>query len=338
MKERTLRFSAAISLWGYILMPRFSAAMLPAIATMLGTCIACAQDYPNRTVRIVTASAGGGSDFTARVIAQAITVSLGQQVIVDNRPSGVIPGTVAAKSPPDGYTLLAASNSLWLAQAMQDNVPFDAVKDFLPVAAVAKSPSYLVVHPSVPANSVREFIALAKARPGQLNYGSGTTGGADHLAAELFKSMTGVDIVRIPYKNTSMQMADLIGGHLQLSFGTGGTVMTYVKTRRLRALAVTSPKPFSLTPEIPTVAASGVPGYEAEQILGFWVPARTPAAIVNRLNQEIVGSLHVAHVRNRFLNSGVETMGTSPEQFAAIIQSDIIKWGKVIKDAHIRVD
>ena len=305
---------------------------------LLGAGLACGQSYPGKPVRIVTSGVGGGSDLAARLIAQAISPGLGQQVIVDNRPSGVIPGETVAKAAPDGHTLLVSSSVLWLESLLQAHAPYDAVRDFLPVTLAARSPNILVVHPSLPARSVKELIALARAKPGALNYAAGATGSSDHLAAELFKVMAGVDIVRISYKTAASRMADLLGGHVQLSFGSGGTVAAHVKTGKLRALAVTSAQPSALLPDLPTMAASGVPGYEAVQILGVFAPARTPAPFIGRLNQEIVRALGQADVKERFLNFGVETVGSTPEEFAAVIESDMAKWDKLIKIAGIRAE
>ena len=319
-----------------MLLTRFVVAIFAVAVSLLNAGAGRGQDYPNKPIRIITAGTGGTSDFTARLVAQGISGPLGQQVVVDNRPSGVIPGQVASQSPPDGYTLIVGSNSFWLVTFLRDNVPYDPVKDFSPIAEVARSPSFLAVHPSLPVKSVKDLIALAKARPGQLNYASGTIGGADHLAAELFKHMADVKIVRISYSSGSVRIASLISGEVQLIFGTGGTVAPYIKSGRLKALAVTSAKPFALAPELPTVAASGVPGYEAVQILGIWAPAKTPATIINRLNREIVQAINRAEIKEKFLNSGVETIGNSPEQFASEIKSDMSKMGKMIKDVGIR--
>ena len=314
--------------------PRFVAWALFGSAVVAGA--VSGQTYPNKPVRIVTSGVGGGSDFASRLIAQGISGGLGQQVIVDNRPSGVIPGEVVAKSAPDGYTLLVSSSVLWLEPYLHKQLHFDALTDFLPITAVGRSPNILVVHPSLPVKSVKELIALAKARPGAINYAAGTIGGSDHLATELFKSMAGVNIVRVSYKNAAVRMADLIGGHVQLTFGSGGTVASYVKSGRLRALAVTSAERSPVFPDLPTVAASGLPGYEAVQILGLFVPAKTPASIIDRLNHETVRAINEPHVKDKFLGSGMEIAGGSPEQLAAIIRSDMFKWGKVFKDAGVR--
>ena len=315
---------------------RFVAWMLCGGAIIAGASTVLGQTYPHKPVRIVTAGVGGGSDFASRLIAQGISGGLGQQVIVDNRPSGVIPGEVVAKSAPDGYTLLVSSSVLWLEPYLHNQVHFDVIRDFLPITALGRSPNILVVHPTLPVKSVRELIALAKARPGEINYAAGTIGGSDYLATELFKSMAGVNLVRVSYKNAAIRIADLIGGHVQLTFGSGGSVATHVKSGRLRALAVTSAEPSPVFPDLPTVAASGLPGYEAVQILGLFAPAKTPAAIIDRLNQETVRAINEAHVKEKFLGSGIETAGSSPEQFAAIIKSDTVKWGKVFKDAGVR--
>jgi tripartite-type tricarboxylate transporter receptor subunit TctC len=300
--------------------------------------VAYCQPYPNRPVRIVTAGVGGSSDFVSRIIAQAISGPLGQQAIVDNRPSGVIPGEVVAKSPPDGYILLVSSNTLWIQAFLRGSTPYDTVRDFAPVSLTNRQPSLVIVHPSLPVKSVRELIALAKARPGELNYAAGAIGSADHLAAELFKFMARVDMVGIFYKTGATRMAELVGGHVQVSFSTSGTVMPHVRSGRLRALAVTSAEPTPLAPGIPTVASAGVLGYEAIQILGVFAPAKTPAALISRLNQEIVRALSQADVKEKFLISGVETVGSSPEAFAAVIKADMAKWEKLIKATGIRAE
>jgi tripartite-type tricarboxylate transporter receptor subunit TctC len=242
-----------------------------------------------------------------------------------------------AKSPPDGYTLLLGSTSLWIGPLLQ-KAPYETLSDFSPISLTTRAPLLLVVHPALPAKSVKELIALAKAKPGQLNYSTTAIGASTHLSAELFKAMAAVNIVRISYKTTSMQQADLLSGQVQLSFGSGPSMAVHVKSGRLRGLAVTSPEPSPLLPGFPTVAASGVPGYEFEAIDGILAPAKTPAAIINRLNQEMVRFLNSSEAKERFLPSGVEASGSSPEQLAARIKSETAILGKVIKDAGIRVD
>jgi tripartite-type tricarboxylate transporter receptor subunit TctC len=303
-----------------------------------GTGAIFAQVYPNKPVRIITAAVGGGADVAARVIAQGITAPLGQQVIVDNRggSGGMVGGENLAKSPPDGYTLLLYGNTIWLAPFMREKTPYDPVKDFSPITLAASSPSMLVVHPSLPVKSVKELIALAKSRPGALNYGTSGTGSASHLAGELFKAMAGVDIVRVNYKGAAPAFADVVAGNVQLTFGSAALVMPYLNSGRLKPLAVTGVQPSALFPGLPTVAASGLAGYEADSTFGIFAPARTPAAIVTRLDQEIVRYLRTAEARGRLLAAGMEGVGTSPEEFAAIVKSDMLKWGKVIRDAGIR--
>ena len=289
-------------------------------------------------MRIVTAGVGGGSDFVSRVIAQAIAGPLGQHVIVDNRPSGVIPGEVVSKAAADGYTLLVASNGLWIEPFLRESTSYDAGRDLTPVSLVGVSPAFLVVHPSLPVDSVRALIALARARPGELNYASGAIGGADHLAAELFKALARVEMVRVGYKSGATRTANLIGGHVHLSFGTGGTVAPHIKSARLRALAVTSRSRSVVFPELPTVAESGVPGYEAVQSLGVLAPARTPSAIVERLNQEIVRAVGQPDTKAKLLGSSIESVGSTPEKFAEEIKTDIAKWSKLIRERGIKAE
>ena len=302
---------------------------------LLATSVAVGQNYPNKPIRIVTAEVGGANDIPARAIAQKLTASVGQQVIVENR-SGVISIETAAKAPADGYTLLFIGSAMWLAPLLRDKVSYDPVKDFSPITLAVKSPNVLVVHPSVAANSVKELIALAKAKPGVLNYASGSAGTITHLAAELFKAMAGVNIVRIPYKGGGPAIIGLVGGQVQLMFASAGSVTPQVKAGKLRALAVTTAEPSVLAPGLPTIAASGLPGYEAATPYGLLAPAKTPVVIINRLNQEVVRVLNIAEVKEHLLNGGAETVGNSPAQFAAAIKSEMTMWGKVIKDGGIR--
>ncbi len=262
--------------------------MITAAPLVFGANVACGQEFPSKPVRIITGGVGGAGDFASRLIGQGLAANWGQQVIVDNRPNGPIPGDMVAKSAPDGYTLLIAVNLLWIGHLLQDNEPYDPVRDFAPVTLAAISPNVLVIHPSVPAKSVKELIALAKARPGQLNYGTGATGSASHLAAELFKAMAGIKMVRIPYKSNSSQTADLIGGHIQLMFTAANAAAPQVSAGRIRALAVTGAQRAVAFPDLPTIAAAGLPGFEAVLYVGVFAPAKTPATLINRLNQETV--------------------------------------------------
>jgi tripartite-type tricarboxylate transporter receptor subunit TctC len=300
-----------------------------------GAGVVSGQDYPNKPIRIVTGLAGGGGDSVARIIAQGISGPLGQSVIVDNRTT-IQASEAASKAPPDGYTLLVIGSSVWIFPLLQ-KAPYE-VSDFSPISLISREINVVSVHPSVPVKSIKELIALAKARPGALNYGAGVIGGPQHLAAELFKSMAGVDIVRISYKGNAQSITGLISGEVQLMITDVGLLAPHVKMGRLRALAVTSLEPSALAPGLPTVAASGLPGYEAVGMTVMMAPANTPSAIINRLNQEIVRFLNRSDVKERFLNDGEEVVANSPEQFAAIIKSDMARISKVIKDAGIKVN
>lgn len=312
------------------------------IALMFVACSAAYAQatYPTRPIRIVTAAAGGASDFAARIIAQGLTNSFGQQVIVDNRGggSGIIAAQIVTKSPADGYALLLFTSPIWLLPFLQDNVPYDPAKDLAPISLTDRSPSVLVVHPSLPAKSVRELINLAKARPGELNYSRASAGGPSHLAAELFKAMAGVNIVPVPYKGGGPAALAVLAGEVELTFASPGAAAAPIKLKRLRALAVTTAKPSLLFPGLPTIAASGLPGFESVLVNGMFAPAGTPAFIINRLNQEVVQILRRAEVKERFFNTGMETVGTSPEEFESIVKSEMAKWGKLIKAAKIRGD
>jgi tripartite-type tricarboxylate transporter receptor subunit TctC len=303
---------------------------------VLGTISAAvAQDFPNRPVRIVTSEAGGGNDIQARMIARGLSGALGQQVIVENRPSGVIPGEIVSRASPNGYTLLLYNNTLWTGPLMQ-KTPYDPVRDFAPVTTATIAPNVLVVNPASPANSVAELIALAKSKPGGLNYASSGTGATNHLAAELFKTMAGVDIVRIGYKGAGPGLNDLIANQIQVMFPTAGAAAPHVKAGRVKALAVTSADRSSIAPQLPTIAESGLPGYESLAIYGIFVPAGTPRALVTRLNGEIVRVLGSADVKEKFFSMGMEAVGGTPEQLAVRVKADRVRMGRVIRDAGIK--
>lgn len=293
-----------------------------------------AQSYPAKPLRILTAAAGGGSDHATRLIATHLGVALGQQVIVDNR--GLLAADIAAKAPSDGYTLLLTGQTLWLLPFMRDNVASN-VTDFTPITTATETANILVVHPTLPVKSVKDLMALAKARPGELNFATSGNGNSVHIAGELFKSMTGANVVRVNYKAASQALTDLIAGQTQFMFGVPGSVTPHVKAGRLRALAVTSAKPTQLVPGLPAVAQS-LPGYEVASRLAIFVPAGTPVPIVYRLNQEIVKILNRPGVKDKFHASGIETVGDSPEALAALIKSEIDRMGKVIKAAGIRAN
>ena len=302
---------------------------------VLGTRLVAGQTYPDKPIRIVAAAAGGGADYGVRLIVPGLSARLGQQVIVDNRGFTAI--EVAAKAAPDGYTLLYYGSTVWLMPLMQE-VPYDPVRDLAAITLVNGQPSVLAVHPSLPVRSVRQLIALAKARPGDLNYASGPTGSSGHMAGELLKAMAGVNIVRVPYKGTGPSTLAVLTGEVHLTFITTGAVAPHLKSGRLRALAVTSGQRSALVPDLPTVSASGVPGYESVVLAGIFAPAKTSAAIINRLSQEIVRVINSADVKEKFLDTGAEIIGGTPEQFAATIKSEMARMGKVVKEAGIRAD
>jgi len=298
-----------------------------------------AQEFPVKPVRIVTAAAGSTNDLVARVIAQGLTAGWGQQTIVENRAggSGIIAAQTIAKAPPDGYSILLYSSALWIGPLIQD-LPWDVVRDFSPITLAASTPNLLVVHPSLPVRSVKELIALAKRRPGELNYGSTSIGSSNHLGAELFKSMAGVNIVRVNYKGGGDALTALIGGHVQLAFVTAGLVTPHLQSGKLRPLAICSLQPSALAPGLPTVAASGLRGFESGSIYGIFAPAKTPAAVVARLNQEIARTLQRPDIKERFFKLGIEPGANSPEEFIAFIKADLASMGKLVKDAGIRVE
>lgn len=298
-----------------------------------------AEAYPQKPVRVVTAEPGGGTDTTLRMITPALSTVLGHQVIVDNRGGGggVVAAELVARSAPDGYTLLYYTSSLWLAPFLRGKSSYDPVNSFSPVILIVNTPSVLVVHPSLPAQSVKELVALAKAKPGTLNYGAGGPGTGPHLMAELFKYLTAADIVYVPYKGVGLAITELVAGQVHIAFATSGAVAHYVKAGKLRALGVTSAQSSPLNPGLPAISAT-VPGYEAAALFGLFAPARTPPAIVNRLNAEINDVLARPDIKEKFAAAGIVTAGGSPEQFASIIKLEMERMGKVIKATGIRAE
>jgi tripartite-type tricarboxylate transporter receptor subunit TctC len=293
----------------------------------------CSQEFPNKPIRIFTSAAAGGGDLSTRIIAQGLAAPLGQQVLVDNR--AIAGAELVAKSPPDGYTLLLYGSSIWISPLMQ-STPWDVLRDFSPVMVATTAPNLLIVHPSLPVKSVKELIALAKSRPGSLNYATAGTGSSTHLAAELFKAMARVDIVRVNYKGPGAAITDLLAGEVQMMISTAASVTPHLKPGRLKAVAVGSAQPSALAPGLPTVAASGLPGYVAESPFGLFVPVRTPAAVIMRLNQETARVLQRAEVRDRLASFGIEPVGGAPEQLTALINADVARLGKIIRDNNIR--
>jgi tripartite-type tricarboxylate transporter receptor subunit TctC len=303
-------------------------------ALLAGACgQALAQSYPVRPVRIVTTTAASSSDLVARLIGEKISPVLGEPIVIDNR--GVIAAEIVARAAPDGYTLVSYGSPLWIAPLLRE-VPYDPIADFAPITLTADSPNVLVVHPSLPVKTVQDLIALAKRRPGELNYGSSSTGATPHLAAELFRSLAGVKIVRVPYKGSGPALTALVGGEVQLMFPNAGAVSGYLKSGKVRALAVTTAQPSPLAPGIPTMAAAGLPGCESSSPLAILAPARTPAAIVAKLHQEMARALGSADIKARLFNYGLESIGSSPEQLSAMMKEEMAKWGKLIKEAGIR--
>jgi tripartite-type tricarboxylate transporter receptor subunit TctC len=292
-----------------------------------------AQTYPVKPVRIVTVAPGSANDIVARLIAQEIRAGLGQPVVVDNR--GTVAAELVARAPADGYTLLLYGSAVWLSPFIRASTPYDPVKDFAPVTLVASSPNVVVVHPSLPVKSARELIALAKARPGEINYAAGSLGAAPHLAAELFKAMGKLNIVRVAYKGTGGSLIGILSGEVGLMFPTAGSVTPYIKSGKLRALAVTSLQPTALAPGLPLLSES-LPGYESVSLNGMLAPARTPENIIRQINAEVAKVMTRADIKEKLVAAGTDAMSTSPEEFSAIIQADMAKWGKVIREAGIR--
>lgn len=308
------------------------------LACMAAAFCAGAQPYPHKPIRLLTAQVGGGSDFTARLLSPPLSESLGQQIVVDNRIGGVIIGDIASKAQPDGYTLMLYSSSLWLMPYLRSQVPY-RMEQFAPVIYISASPLILVVHPSVPAKSVDELVALARARPGELNYASGPLGASPHLAGELFKYMTGTKIAHIPFKGVGIALNDVIGGRVQIMFTSAGGAIPQAKAGRLRALAVTTAKPSPLLPGLPAVAsATGLAGFESVSVNGLFTGAQTPPAVIERLNREVNQLLARPDIRQRFLGVGMELIGGTPAQFAAMIRAETERMSKVIKAAGLRAE
>ena len=301
-----------------------------------------ATHYPTRPVRFILGfPPGGASDAVARLLAQPLQGRLGQQVIIDNRPGagGNIAGEIAARSAPDGHTWFLGNNAILATnQALFSKMPFDSTRDFATVVLVATQPSVLVVHPSLPVKSVRELIALAKARPGELNYASTGTGTAGHLVGELFKGLAQVSYVHIPYKGGGPAVIDLVSGQVQFMFATAASVMQHVRSGRLRALAVTSGQRSPSLPELPTVAETGLRGFEAITWHGVVVPSATPVPIIDRINAEFNAVLGLPETRERLSAQGVEPRGGTPAEFASFLRSEIPKWTKVVRDSGAKVN
>jgi tripartite-type tricarboxylate transporter receptor subunit TctC len=302
---------------------------------------AVAQAYPNKPLRLIVPFApGGGADVLARMASAKVGESLGQQVVIDNRAGagGNIAAEVTAKSAPDGYTLLQANIAHAISASLYRKLNYDLLKDFLPVTGLASNPFMLALNPSVPANSVKELIALARAKPGQLNSGSSGNGGPSHLATELFKTMAGVDIKHIPYRGGALVAIDLISGQVQMMFNTLPVILPHARAGRMKGLAIASRRRIPGAPEFPTFAEAGLPGFEVSAWYGVMVPAGTSASIVNRLNAAFVGALKTPDVRERLTSENFEVVGSTPAEFGAYVRAEIPKWAKVVKASGAHVD
>ncbi len=310
-------------------------------ALFVGAGAALAQTWPVKPVRVVIPwPPGGSNDVVGRIVMQKVAESLGQQFVVDNRPgaSGAIGAEPVAKAPPDGYTIMVHSTTHLGNAHLYKKLPYDTLKDFAPVGTLAAQPGALATHPSLPVKSVKEFIAMAKARPGQINYSSSGNGSAPHLSMALLTSMTGINLVHIPYKGGAPQVTALVGGEAHASLATISTVIAHIKSGRLRALGVSSAKRSAMLPDVPTIAEAGVPGYEMSPWIGVYVPANTPKAIIDRLNAEANKALKHPEVANSLINQVLDPLPSTPEEFAQRIRIDYEKYGKLIRATGVNVD
>lgn len=298
--------------------------------------------YPTKPIRFILGyPPGGASDAVARLLVAPLTTRLGQQIVIDNRPGagGNIAGEIAARSAPDGHTWFLGNNGILATnQALYQKMPFDSLRDFATVVLIATQPSVLVTHPSLPVKNVKDLVGLARARPGQLNYASSGTGTAGHLAGELFKGLTKVSYQHIPYKGGGPAVIDLVSGQVHFMFATAASVIPHARSGRLRALAVTSVQRSPSVPELPTIAESGISGFEALTWHGLVVPAATPAPVIARINSEFNAALATGELKERLAAQGVEARGGKPEEFAAFLRTEIPKWTKVVRDSGAKVD
>ena len=315
------------------------------IGLILGVAVSHAQSetgYPSKPIRMIVPSApGSGPDIMARAIGQKLTEALGQAIVIDDKPGagGIIGSEAAAKAPPDGYTLIMSNAGAHTVNpSLYAKLPYDPVKDFAPVTLVALAPNILIVHPTLPVRNVKELIALAKAKPGELTFGSGGNGSTAHLSGEMFKTMAGINIVHIPFKGSPAAVIGVIAGQIALAIPNIPPALPHVRSGKLKALAVTTAKRAAGVPDLPTVAESGLPGYEATAWFGVLAPAATPPQIIARLNAAIVKIAHAREMQDRLTAEGADAVGNTPEQFAQIIKNDIAKWAKVVKASGARAD
>jgi tripartite-type tricarboxylate transporter receptor subunit TctC len=321
---------------------RLHRALAAAALTLAISGAARADDYPQHPIRMVVSSAPGTgiTDMMARLVSPHMSAGLGQQIVIDNRPGagGNVAAEMVAKAAPDGYTLLMTNIAMAINVYLYASLPFDPVRDFMPISVINGAPLILLVHPTVKASSVRELVALAKARPGELNYASGGVGSTPHLAGELFRSLTGIEVVHVPYKSGPPAVADLIGGQVAFMFENLPATLPFAHAGKLRALAVTSARRSSLAPELPTMTEAGVPGYELIGWNGLMTVRGTPPAIVARLNAEVVEALRSPEVARQLAAMGAEPVGNSPAEFADFLHAEMTRWGAIIKAAGIRAD
>lgn len=303
--------------------------------------LAGAQGYPVKPIRVIlSVPAGATPDVTARLVTPGLANVLGQPLVVDNRggAGGLIGAEIVAKSAPDGYTLFISSPGALTILPHLRKVPYDTVKDFTPVSLISVGPFVLILHPSVPAKSVKELIALAKAQPGKLNYASAGNGVANHLAMELFKQMAGVDITHVPYKGAPQAVTDVLAGHMNMMFNSIAPIVGHIRAGRVRVLGIASAKRSPQLPEVPTISEAGVPGFEAENWFGMFAPAKTPQRIIARLNEAVVKVVRSPEIQSQFAALGADAVGNSPEEFATFVRRDMEKYAKVVRISGAKVD
>jgi len=311
-------------------------------AALLGTAQAQTSSYPSRPTRIVVGFvAGGPSDLVARMVAQGLSERMGQPFLVENRPgaTGTIGAELVAKAPPDGYALYLASQTTHaVAPALLPRVGYDPLKDFVTIVRVAHNPLLMVVHPSMPVKSFKELVALARSRPGQINYATGGIGSSPHMSMELMKSITKIDIVPVHYKGDGAAIIDILGGHMQLFNASIGTLLPHARSGKLRGLAVTSRKRSAMAPDYPTLDESGLPGFEVLTWFGILAPAGTPREIVNRLNGEILQVVARPAVKEQLLKTGFEIVPNTPEEYAAFLKAEHARWGKIVRELNLKAE
>lgn len=317
----------------YRIISGITLALLPLLAT--------AQDYPDKPIRVIlSVPAGATPDVTARLLTPGLFHILGQQLVVDNRPGagGLIGAEIASKASPDGYTIFISSPGALTILPHLRKVPYDTLRDFAPVSLISIGPFVLITHLAFPAKSVKELIALAKAQPGKFNYASAGNGVANHLAMELFKQMAGVDIVHVPYKGAPQAVTDVLAGNMNMMFNSIAPIMGYIKAGRVRVLGIASPKRSPQLPDVPTISEAGVPGFEAVNWFGMFVPAKTPPRIITRLNEAVVKILRTDETRSQFAKLGADVVGSTPQEFATFIRRDLEQYARIVKLSGAKLD